>query len=114
MKKATEVTKIKLKVLDRIHVGQLMPEKGGLATMLTKKSITDKVTLTEKDLKAVEWDDLPNGQATWNSEKDTGRIMGFTGLETELIVRQLRELDEKKELTTGHVPLWELFVEKSE
>ena len=79
----TDVTKIKLKILERIHLGQLMPEKGGLATMLTKKSLTDKVMITEKDTKAVEWQDLDNGSATWNEEKDTGRIMSFTGLETE-------------------------------
>jgi len=111
---STDVTKIKLKVLERIHVGQLLPEKGGLGTMLTKKSIVDKVILTEKDLKAVEWEDLANGQATWNTEKDTGRLIGFTGLETELIVCQLRKLNEDKELTASHLPLWELFVEKSE
>jgi len=114
VKQSADVTKIKLKILERIHLGQLMPEKGGLATMLTKKSLMDKVMITEKDTKAVEWQELDNGSATWNEEKDTGRMFGFTGLETELVVRQLRKLNEDEQLTASHLSLWELFVEKSE
>jgi hypothetical protein len=114
VKENTEVTKIKLKILERIHVGHLMPEKGGLATMLTRKSIVDKVIITEKDVKAVEWKDLDNGQAKWNEKKDTGRVFSFTGLETELIVRQLRKLNEEEAITDSHLPLWGLFVEKND
>lgn len=113
-KKTTDVTKIKLQLGNRIHIGHILPEKGALGTMLTRKGIIDKVQVLRKDMDAVDWQDLENGTATWDAEKDNGRLFSFTGLETELIVRQLRKLNEDEALIPPHVELWALFVEKPE
>ena len=110
----TDVTKLKLKISERIYIGNILPEKGGLSTMLTRKSLVDKVQVLRKDMDAVDWKDLEYGTATWDEDLDKGVLFSFTGLETELVVRQLRELDDKKELLPAHVGLWALFVEKPE
>jgi len=110
----SDVVQLKLKLAERIHLGNILPEKGGLSTMLTRKSLVDKVIVTPEDMERVGWTDREDGTATWDEKRDLGRNYSFTGLEIELIVRQLRKLNEDEALLPAHLGLWELFVEKQQ
>lgn len=90
---------IKLTVKDRIVMGEVLPEQGGMLDMILAKSISDKTTLTAREITlfGVEQEGTT---LKWDQEKDTGVEMPFEVAEVDLLKRRLKELDESKSINS--------------
>lgn len=93
---------MKLKILERFVIQQILPEKGSLSEQLIVKDIRDKVGLKKAELDEVEFRE-EKGLNVWNAEKDTGKDVEFTKAEAQLLKDTVQKLDEKKEITAQMV-----------
>lgn len=77
---------------------ELFPERGGMLEMILVKSITDKVTLTSKEI--TDFSIVQEGDSIkWNQSKDTGVEIEFEKSEIELLKKQVQEMDDNKNIT---------------
>lgn len=110
MAKKTTTTKT-LTLLDRVTLPSALPQKSDIKTMIIVNDIAKKVQLSQKELKDYEITALPNGAMGWNTKGANAKFpYTFTDLEEQTIKTSLKELDEKKDLTSDHIGLWNLFV----
>lgn len=87
-----------LTVKDRIVIADLLPEQGGMIDMILAKSIVDKTSLTARDVDCFNVKQTENS-VTWDQAKDTGVEISFEQSEIELLKKQVKEFDEKKQIT---------------
>ena len=104
---------MKLGITDRIHLPELLPSKGSYIEMLLREDILKKVLLTQVEMEKWEVKIQTNesGQTSfgWNKEKVEDVDIEFSDAENELIKKQLKEMDDKKELTPVFVILYKKF-----
>jgi len=99
---------MKLNLLERILVLNILPAKGSFTDLIIKEDVAKKVAVTQDEIKELEIKSDDKG-LHW---KQTDKVwdIDFKDLEKDLIKKQLKELDEKKELTGDHLTLYRLFV----
>ena len=85
----------------------ILPEQGNFITLSVKKEILDKIQITQEEIKECEIVEK-DGQITWENTKETE--IEFSEVETELIKKQLKELDEKGTLKDASFSLYKLFI----
>ena len=90
------MTKLKLKVQERFGIIRLLNEvyaaKGlDLQGLNAASKLVEKVVLTEKDQKDLEWK-VDDKKTTWNTKKDIGKDIEFNSSQEKM----LKELIEKK------------------
>ena len=99
---------MKLNLLERILVLNILPAKGSFTDLIIKEDVAKKVAVTQDEIKELEIKQDDKG-LHW---KQTDKVwdIEFKDLEKELVKKQLKELDEKKELTGEHLSLYRAFV----
>ncbi len=99
---------MKLDVGERIRLLGILPEKGNLLTLKIVSALRDDLSFSEKDHKdfkiVVKMDRI-----TW-ADKAKKKDVKIGDQAKEIIVKSLKELDAKEELTLPDVPLWEKFI----
>ena|SRR4030067_369540 len=101
---------MKLTVLDRIEIMNIVPAQGDFATLAKVKLLKDKIQLTEKELKDSV---IVDGERLSVKENDkTVNEFEVSELLTEVIVNALKKLNEESKLTINHLGLYEMLVEK--
>ena len=99
---------MKLSVGDRLMLLKVLPEKGSLLTMRIVHELRMALSFSEEE--AAQGQFVQDGQVMhWAKEFDTEIEIGTAA--QGIIVDALRVLDEKRELTEGHLSLWGKFVE---
>jgi hypothetical protein len=99
---------MKLDVAERIRLLGILPEKGNLLTLKIVGELRDDLSFSEKehkDFKIVAKMD----RITWADDAKK-KAVKIGDQAKELIVKTLKELDEKEELTLADVDLWDKFV----
>ncbi len=104
---------MKLTVLERVTLLQVLPEANNYMTMKIVGDLRNELSLDEaemKKLKVVQDGD----QFQWDDKIDNKNPKDVPiGLKaTEVIVDALKELDKQKKLEQRHMSLYEKFVEK--
>ncbi len=101
---------MKLTVMDRIVLGDILPMQATLLDLVLSKNIRSAIEFTEDELVGLEITHA-DGLMKWNVEaaEDMTADVNFTGPQTKLIVEQLERLDKQKELTSSHLGLCDLF-----
>lgn len=100
---------MKLSLNNRIHITSVLPAQGDFVTMTLKGDIVEKTKLTQKEI--TDWEvKTEGGNIQWNSKKEKEVDVEYTKLELDFIVKQLKELDSKKELNDSTLSLYQLFV----
>ena len=99
---------MKLKIIERIVFGKILPQEGDYKTLVIKNDIVEKVQIGQEEMKEIEFK-KDGEQLTWNTEKAKDKEVVFTELETELIKTQLYELDKQKKLDDNTLPIYKLF-----
>jgi len=99
---------MKLNILQRILIFTLLPKEGTLLTMKTLRSLKDKITFSEEEVKKYEIR-IEEDSYRWNPEKDISIDFELTEGEAELIATGLKELDGQGKLKEQHLSLCELF-----
>ena len=103
---------VKLNWRERISLPQVMPGKDTYLAMKLAKDIADKVQLTQEEFAEF---GLTQVGTSINIKPEmvdkTDKEIEFTEIEVKLVVKQLKALDDKKELTTQLVSLYEKFID---
>jgi hypothetical protein len=99
---------MKLDVSERIRLLGILPEKGNLLTLKIVRTLHDDLSFSEKELK--DWKIVTtNDRITWgHNAKEKEVEIGDQA--KEIIVKTLKEMDEKEQLTIPDIRLWDKFV----
>lgn len=97
-----------LSVKERLNVPSILPREGTYSDMVVKADIISKVTLPQEEIAEIGLKQVENG-LTWDPSKAKDKEIEFSKLETELMSRQLKALDETGKLTDDTVSLYEKF-----
>lgn len=99
---------MKLKIIDRLALSGIVPDKGNFVTISLAQAIRDKVKFTSDEIVAMGIrSDGPNVQ--WNTAADVGVEVDFSAPETDMIAARLTELNTKNALTADMVGVYRLF-----
>jgi len=104
---------MKLSITERMLLLHILPPQGDIITLRLVRNLQADISLSEKELKEISYK-RDGGQVTWNDEKakkvkpkniEIGEIC------LGIIREELTKLNDKKQLTQHHIPLYERFVE---
>jgi len=107
--------KVKLSVMNRLSLLGLLPEKGDLTTIKIIREIREEISFTDKEHSVLQFKPTGGGKVVWNEipEKEF-EFIGIREIILEGIKTQLRDMEQKKELTLDHLSLYEILIEKKE
>lgn len=97
---------IKLSIKDRLTMNLLLPKEGNIICMTVAKDVTDKVKLSQVEIKNVDLK-VVEDNFKWNAKKDKGKVVLFTTAELEILRLQITKLDEQNKITLEILPLCE-------
>lgn len=93
-----EGNKIVMSFKDRLVIGAIFPEKGGLLTQTMIRDIKEKVNITQEEFKEVGFIEI-NNMSRWDQEKETPKDMTLTDMELEFLKGRVRDLDKQEAIT---------------
>jgi hypothetical protein len=99
---------MKLDVGERIRLLAILPEKGNLLTLKIVRTLRDDLSFSEKEHKDMKLN-ITADRITWD-DKAKKKDVKIGDQAKEMIVKSLKELDAKEELTLPDIALWEKFV----
>jgi hypothetical protein len=100
---------MKLNVLERLLLLQILPAEGDFVTLKIIKGLKESIALSEADFK--EFDIKQEGeQVLWNQEGSKEKEIKIGEKATDVIVEALQKLDSEKKLLETHVSLYEKFI----
>jgi len=110
-KKAAEdkTIAVGLTIGERVQLLQVLPEKGPIATMRLVRKLNERLGFTTAEIKDHQILFGPDGRVQWQDVK-WERTFRFGGFELEMIMANLRRLNDANTLTMAHVSLWDKFI----
>jgi hypothetical protein len=99
---------MKLDVAERIRLLGILPEKGNLLTIKIVSELRDNLSFSEKELK--DWNIKTKENAIRWSDKAEKKEVRFGEQATEIVVKALKDMDEKEELIQADIALWDYFL----
>ena len=101
----------KLKLIDRLLLPSILPQKSDFVTLKIVKDINEKVDIAQDEIVKYEIKAVQDGVMGWNKDGSEATFeIEFTELENGVIKKSLEELDEKKELRMSLYGLVEAFL----
>jgi len=98
-----------LSVLDRLMLLSLLPKEGSFVTLKIMRDASGILSFDEAEIKSLGIKE-EGGMATWNQAADTGKEIALGEAATEIIVKELKKLDDAGKLTVNHMPVYEKFL----
>ena len=101
---------MKLSIMERILLSQLLPAEGTFVTLKLLRVLKEDLSFTEEENKKLEF--KQNGDSLqWKEDgKQVDVKIGDTM--NEIIIKVLKDLDEKAKLTDQHFSLYEKFIKE--
>jgi hypothetical protein len=107
--------KIKLDIMERVVLFNLLPKEGNFMTLKTLRQAKEKIGLDPKEIKdAKVKQNVENGTLTWDADKDPHKEIEINRDVKKIIVDALEKLDKDGKLNDQHITLFEKFVEEKE
>ena len=103
---------MKLTVLERIMLGNALPEEGNFLTLKIVRELREAMSFDEVEHKRLKLR-VDGGQIHWDNQaaKEAGpKDIKIGEKATDVIVECLKKLDEQKKLTQDHLSLYEKFM----
>lgn len=101
---------MKIKLIDRITLPSIFPEKSSFEKLIIVGDIQKKITFTQEEVKDFEIK-TENNMVTWNQKGGTTEFdIDFTESESNMIVDLLKKLSKEEALTAQTLQLYKLFV----
>lgn len=100
---------MKLKLIDRIILGNILPQEGNIKTIVIVKDIREKIKITQEDFK--EYEIVVNGaNLQWNSKGIEAEFdIDFTEFEKNEAKLAIQKADKDKKMTVDMLHLSEVF-----
>jgi len=99
---------MKLSLLDRVTILNILPEKGSYETIVVRKELVEKVGIKQTELDEYKIKDLGNGSIQWDTTVED-KDYDLTEREERLVRDSFKEKDRKEELTTSMLDTYEKF-----
>ena len=101
---------MELNVFQRLLLLAILPDAGDITTIRIVQKLREDLSFSEEEHKIHKFKvDRDTGQTSWQPS-DVLKSIDIGPKAQELIVKQLRALDESKKLTAQHLPIWDLFI----
>ena len=101
---------MELSVQDRLLLLNCLPKEGDIAMLRVLRDLGNALSFSEDDHADFEMKRNPNG-STWNQDKAICKEVEIGPVAHSLIVAGLEARNASKTLTTGHLSIYERFVE---
>jgi hypothetical protein len=102
---------MKLKIVDRINILQVLPTEESFATLKIVRKIVENVGLTDADFKEYEIKEFPEeNRMVWNEDNDVEKEFTFGEKSYSIIRDALIKLDKDKKITNQFYSTYEKFV----
>ena len=99
---------MKLTVLERILLSNILPVQGNFKTLKMLRILKEDLSFSDEENKGLNFQQ-DGGMLKWNeTNKEYEIVIGETM--NEIIVGALKELDSSNKLTDQHVSLYEKFI----
>jgi hypothetical protein len=92
--------KTRLKLMERIMLPGILPEKASFEMGIVCQDIRKKIGITQDEVKRTGLKSLPGGGMQWDAAKDRAVEIEFTEMECELIKGSLEKASKANELPT--------------
>ena len=100
---------MKLSVLDRILLLNILPAEGDLTTIKIIRELKEALSFSEEEHKALEIK-MQEGRVFWNPAASVEKDVKIKDKAKETIVTALKDLDTKQKITVEIIPLYEKFI----
>ena len=100
---------MKLSVLERLLVLNLLPEKGSFTNLKLMRTAREALSFTEEEHKLLNFQET-DGKTRWQDGVVAEKDIKLGEIVTEIIKKSLKELDQKEELLPQQVELYEKFM----
>lgn len=101
---------MKLGIVERIQLLGLLPKEGDITMLRLIRDAQQALAFSEEEIAAAEITTESN-RTQWNPEKAVEKEIAFGDATKGIIVDALKKLNEAKQLTINHLPLYERFVD---
>lgn len=95
---------MKLSIKERLNFGAILPQKGNIVEQKLARDIGEKIEISQKEMKEIGLKAVGD-TVQWNEKKAKDKNVEFTEMELDLLKKQVKELDEKKEITANILSL---------
>lgn len=111
--------KLKMNIATRLKLSELLSDQAGSYSRLKAiRAIRENMSLSDEEVVATGYveDIQADGRVNskWNATKDPLKECEFTDVLVDVIVKKLKDLDKKEQLTDAQMPLYEAFVQLQE
>lgn len=100
---------MELNVFQRLLLLAILPDAGDITTIRIVQKLREDLSFSEEEHKVLQFESDALGHTKWQ-QNDLTKPVEIGTKAQELIVKQLRALDESKKLTAQHLPIWDLFI----
>lgn len=102
---------MKLKTIDRLILGMILPTEGSLTEMRTVKKTRKAIEFTDGELAALKFEvDSATKQTKWKPEADTAVDIKLSPEGFTLVTAQFEKLATAGKLTEAHLDTYEKFL----
>ena len=101
---------MKLTVLERIVILNLLPTEGDFLTLRVCQEARELLEFPVDEQREVELVVQEDKRVHWNAEKDPKKDINLSQSALDIIIKRLKELDESKKLDNETFPLYEKLV----
>lgn len=108
---------MKLNVHDRLILLTILPREGNFINLKIIRQVREALSFNETEIKDLNLREQEvNGQhvTAWDEKAIPEKDILFGEVVTQIIVKELKRLDETNKLTMDHVPLYEKFFAQKE
>ena len=103
---------MKLNVLERLIVLNLLPAEGSFANLKILRVVKEELSFDEKEHKALGFNQ-DGEHLTWRQDANVpDKDVKFGEIATQMVVKKLEEMDKKEELKNEHFSVYEKFMNK--
>lgn len=100
---------MKLTILDRLKLVNLLPTEGNAVKLIHVKGITELLTVSSKEATEAELEYLNNGMIKFNPEKSKEKNFDLSKDQIAIFKEVFTELDKTKKLNIDQLDLFQMF-----
>ena len=104
---------MKLTVLERLRLFEIVPREGDFATLKTVRTLREAISISEAEAKEFAFKATPNESGTqyaWNNKGMEEREVEIGGPAVAIVAEALKKMNTDKKLTDDFFSLYEKFV----
>ena len=102
---------MKLNVLERVLSLGILPKESNFVTLRIVSDLQKELSLTEKEIKDFEIEQVPNAGYKWNEKGKEEKEIKIGEKAADIIKETLLKLNEDKKLNQQFITLYDKFVE---